>query len=333
MSDAHASPSAFYQNLAAKNIFACEVCNQIFKQKRSLLEHKSIHTNEKPFSCTGCGQRFRLKRYLTAHLKVCREDGEHVMSRVDIEEDIKLGIEGYDNDNNNGTDETGSVVATESPIIIPQAKKVGAVSGKKFLSSAKLDKHKKIHTAEKVTYKCHLCEYQYLYKKSLLLHVKQAHPARILSSQQQKRLQVKSSSKGQPAASAPQGRKSIHDKRQECNVYMGTRAKSIQRQVVETVSCAPRAKSIQKYTDPTGSRARSMQRVKNAVKTASRARSSQRQHTPVKVPVKGILRNTAAHKTATDPVFSFRPSSVHSAEERQRMKLFGLLRVPNCNIL
>ena len=93
MSDAHTTPSTFYQNLAAKNVFACEVCNQIFKQRRSLLEHKSIHTNEKPFSCTGCGQRFRLKRYLATHIKICREDGAQ-MTRNDIEEDLKLGIEG-----------------------------------------------------------------------------------------------------------------------------------------------------------------------------------------------------------------------------------------------
>ena len=127
---------------------------------------------------------------------------------------------------------------------------------------------------------------------------------------------------------------SLHPLRSEYNVYMGTRAKSSQRQMGTTTSCAaPRANSIRKYTDPTGSRARGMQRAKNTVKkTVHRSRSSQCQNTPVvkAAPVKGILRNTTA---AADPVFKFRPSSVHSAEERRQMKLFGLLRVPNCVIL
>ncbi|XP_044742010.1 zinc finger protein 260-like [Chrysoperla carnea] len=47
--------------------FLCGICDKTFTQKRYLVQHKRIHTEDKPFECGICNKRFSLQRYLVRH--------------------------------------------------------------------------------------------------------------------------------------------------------------------------------------------------------------------------------------------------------------------------
>ena len=45
----------------------CKVCGTMFKRRRYLERHMSIHTGEKPFNCSFCGKKFRIKNEHKMH--------------------------------------------------------------------------------------------------------------------------------------------------------------------------------------------------------------------------------------------------------------------------
>ncbi|XP_057689178.1 zinc finger protein ZFAT-like isoform X2 [Corythoichthys intestinalis] len=50
-------------------VFACEICNKIFKFRHSLMSHLRTHTQEKPFKCPHCDYASTIKANLTVHLR------------------------------------------------------------------------------------------------------------------------------------------------------------------------------------------------------------------------------------------------------------------------
>ncbi|XP_075826193.1 zinc finger protein with KRAB and SCAN domains 3-like [Microtus pennsylvanicus] len=48
-------------------IHQCNECERSFIQNRSLIEHKKIHTGEKPYQCNTCGKGFTRTSYLVQH--------------------------------------------------------------------------------------------------------------------------------------------------------------------------------------------------------------------------------------------------------------------------
>ncbi|XP_005369975.1 zinc finger protein with KRAB and SCAN domains 3-like [Microtus ochrogaster] len=51
----------------APMIHQCNECERSFIQNRSLIEHKKIHTGEKPYQCNTCGKGFTRTSYLVQH--------------------------------------------------------------------------------------------------------------------------------------------------------------------------------------------------------------------------------------------------------------------------
>lgn len=47
--------------------YMCDVCQKLFASKQNLLEHKFIHTGDKPFICKVCGDSFRQASQLSLH--------------------------------------------------------------------------------------------------------------------------------------------------------------------------------------------------------------------------------------------------------------------------
>ncbi|CAO2595397.1 Zinc finger protein with KRAB and SCAN domains 4 [Lemmus lemmus] len=47
--------------------YQCNECERSFIQNRSLMEHKKIHTGEKPYQCNACGKGFTRTSYLVQH--------------------------------------------------------------------------------------------------------------------------------------------------------------------------------------------------------------------------------------------------------------------------
>jgi len=50
--------------------YLCTVCDKRFTQKRSLNDHKRIHSGEKPFVCTVCDKQFSRKGSLKRHKRM-----------------------------------------------------------------------------------------------------------------------------------------------------------------------------------------------------------------------------------------------------------------------
>lgn len=53
-----------------ERFFVCKICDKKFKLRPHLIEHKRVHTGERPYKCEvyGCGYAAKLKGALTRHL-------------------------------------------------------------------------------------------------------------------------------------------------------------------------------------------------------------------------------------------------------------------------
>lgn len=53
-------------------IFKCPICSKQLVSKQNLIEHKFIHSGEKPYGCKvqGCGKRYRQLSQLSVHRKL-----------------------------------------------------------------------------------------------------------------------------------------------------------------------------------------------------------------------------------------------------------------------
>ncbi|CAG5106908.1 Similar to ZNF836: Zinc finger protein 836 (Homo sapiens) [Cotesia congregata] len=47
--------------------FSCDICSRTFATKRTLDDHRRIHTNERPYVCNRCGKTFKQKASLFVH--------------------------------------------------------------------------------------------------------------------------------------------------------------------------------------------------------------------------------------------------------------------------
>ena len=70
--------------------YVCTVCDKRFTQKRSLNEHKLIHSGGMLYPCTQCGKRFVSQSYLNLHKNLhtsrykCTECGKHCRCSRDL---------------------------------------------------------------------------------------------------------------------------------------------------------------------------------------------------------------------------------------------------------
>jgi len=60
-----------HSKIHTDNAYVCEYCDKKFGRKGNYIEHKRIHTGEKPFECPICKKRFRQKYGQTEHTTMC----------------------------------------------------------------------------------------------------------------------------------------------------------------------------------------------------------------------------------------------------------------------
>lgn len=47
--------------------FKCDVCSKLYSSKQNLIEHRYLHTGERPFHCEVCLENFRQASQLSLH--------------------------------------------------------------------------------------------------------------------------------------------------------------------------------------------------------------------------------------------------------------------------
>nr|XP_032816142.1 zinc finger protein 316-like isoform X3 [Petromyzon marinus] len=139
----------------------CEECGREFGSHSHLVQHRIIHTGEKPYGCGECGQRFNRKHHLSRHARTHTGERPHVCP------------------------ECGASFAQSSDLNRHRRRHGGqrphacGACGKRFAQAGDLARHRMRHTGER-PYCCPDCGKGFIHPTSLINHRK-GHASAALS--------------------------------------------------------------------------------------------------------------------------------------------------------
>ncbi|XP_075205529.1 uncharacterized protein LOC142311212 isoform X1 [Anomaloglossus baeobatrachus] len=162
-----------------KKEFVCLDCGKHFPNKRYLLIHKKVHSEENPFHCPACGESFEDSEGFVAHQKnpacekpfSCSECGKRFKSRYNSEYHKKIHTE----NKKYLCPVCGKSFRKQSCFMVHQRTHTGEKPyacpecGRCFSQNASLISHQRLHTGEK-PFICLECGRNFTQRISLVVH-------------------------------------------------------------------------------------------------------------------------------------------------------------------
>lgn len=136
--------------------FSCDVCDKKFGTNINLIEHKRIHTGERPHVCAKCGKSFKHKSCLNSHIRSHTDNFPFQCTQCKARFRIQSRL------NYHMIKHTG-----ERPYMCD-------ICDQSFAIKALLNRHKIIHTNER-PHTCNICMKTFRHKRNLQNHEKNCH--------------------------------------------------------------------------------------------------------------------------------------------------------------
>ncbi|XP_025160444.1 zinc finger protein 2-like isoform X13 [Harpegnathos saltator] len=169
--------------------YQCEVCGELFMNKRSSQEHQMSHAREKPFQCDVCNATFRYHQGLRLHAKLHQPDYvppqkkhhcELCNKRFSRRQVLLVHMKTHGNagpQNEFVCPVCGKSVSSKTYLTVHLRKHTGEkphicdLCGKGFISQNYLSVHRRTHTGEK-PHRCTHCDKSFTQRTTLVVHLR-----------------------------------------------------------------------------------------------------------------------------------------------------------------
>ena len=170
-----------------KDVFRCDRCSKVFKQRRSYDNHVKKHSGILPYDCMECDKQFASKDTLGKHIKTHQnitrleclhtECGKTFKTRFALKEHLTVvhGTKSWRCAHSGCKKAYATEKDLRSHAIAHTSKHKCKECGKTFRDRYNLAMHQDTHTGVK-NEACPLCDYRCVQKNSLNGHMRKKHP-------------------------------------------------------------------------------------------------------------------------------------------------------------
>ncbi|XP_023619921.1 zinc finger protein 445 isoform X2 [Myotis lucifugus] len=155
--------------------YKCNLCEKSYDRKYRLVNHQRTHTKEKPFRCQWCGKDFIAKHTLCIHQRKHTRlaPSESSLAGPSSSQDRGAGLQELKRSGEKPVEGREQGSGPSGPQDLPVAKKCHKCStcGKAFSKTSQLISHRRFHTRER-PFKCSKCGKTFRWASNLARHMK-----------------------------------------------------------------------------------------------------------------------------------------------------------------
>lgn len=155
--------------------YKCNLCEKSYDRKYRLVNHQRTHTKEKPFKCQWCGKDFLGKHTLCIHQRkhIRVAQSESSLARPSASQDRGVSLQEWKRSGEQPREGGEQGSRPSGPQDFPVVKKCHKCStcGKTFSKTSQLISHRRFHTRER-PFKCTKCGKTFRWASNLARHMK-----------------------------------------------------------------------------------------------------------------------------------------------------------------